>query len=211
MGAAASTIFLRVCSPFVIHLCRIRLSETDRSLLIIALRLFGCLLGPNGLTQSRHICDRSVPSTSNHSEGRTDDPDNGTKGTDPIEDVECGVRPGLLSDSSGTGSGSSRILRHHAAAHQPGGGHYNSKRTGYPAAEPLPGKRPVEEYGHADRAVAEKRHGTGSPVQPRADRSQPSERRCPRRAVASALRVVAATGSACPSGLRKPQLQRDRS
>src|SRR5260370_40020834 len=70
MGAAASTIFLRVCSPFVIHLYRIEPSETDRSLLIIALRLFGCLLRPNGLKQSRYICDRSVPSASNRAEGR---------------------------------------------------------------------------------------------------------------------------------------------
>src|SRR5216683_1747962 len=48
------------------------------------------------------------------------------------------------------------------------------------------------------------------PLQPRADRSQSSKRGCPRRAVASTLRVVAATGSTCSSRLREPQLQRDR-
>src|ERR1700724_3266925 len=105
MGAAASTIFLLVCSPLVIHLLRIYRSETDRSLFILALRLLGCALRPNGLKQFRDVCDRSVPLASNRSEGRTDDAENGSKGTDAIEDAECDVGAGLWSDSLGTDSG----------------------------------------------------------------------------------------------------------
>jgi len=154
------------------------------------------------------ICDRSVPLASNLAEG-PEVPENGEQQSKRIEGAEIGVLPSLQSRGLGAAPKSSWILRRHSAPHQSGRGDYYTKRTGHPTSEPLLGKRAVEEYRHADRAVAEERYLARPALQPWVGRSQPDKRGRTRRAASSTRRVTAATGSSGTSGIRKPELQRD--
>src|ERR1700733_1449114 len=55
IGAAASTIFRRVCSPLVIALPIFQSDETARSLPILPPQPYGCSRRPNGLTRCEQI------------------------------------------------------------------------------------------------------------------------------------------------------------
>src|SRR5580698_5982779 len=55
IGAAASTIFRRVCSPLVITLPIFQSHETARSLPILSLLPYGCSQRLNGLTRTQQI------------------------------------------------------------------------------------------------------------------------------------------------------------
>src|SRR5258706_9624990 len=125
--------------------------------------MLGCSLGPNGLRPNMvqktldALCDRSVPLASNVAE-EPEAPENAEQESKKIEGAGIGVLVNFQSRGVGTAPKSSRILRRHSAPHQSGRGDYYTKRTGRPTSEPLLGKRAVEEYRHADRAVAEDCH-----------------------------------------------------
>src|SRR6266849_2969066 len=103
------------------------------------------------------LCDRSVPLASNLAE-QPEAPENAEQESKKIEGAGIGVLVNFQSRGLGTAPKSSRILRRHSAPHQSGRGDYYTKRTGHPTSKPLPGKRAIEEYRHANRAVAEDRH-----------------------------------------------------
>src|ERR1043166_383154 len=137
--------------------------------------------------KNRHaLCDRSVPLASNLAEG-PEAPENAEEESKKIEGAGVGVLVNFQSLGLGTAPKSSRILRRHSAPHQSGRGDYYTKRTGHSTSKPLPGKRAIEEYRHANRAVAGDRYGARPPLQPWVGRSQPDERRRTRRAPSSTL------------------------
>ena len=68
---------------------------------------------------------------------------------------------------------------------------------------PYLGSVPSKNTGTRIELSLKKRHRAGPSLQPRADRSQPGERGCPRRTAARTLRIVAATVSATPARVTK--------
>src|SRR5258706_8142321 len=95
------------------------------------------------------LCDRSVPLASNLAE-EPEAPENAEQESKRTEVARIGVLSNFQSCGLGTAPKSSRILRRHSAPHQSGRGDYYTKRTGHPTSKPLPGKRAIEEYRHAD-------------------------------------------------------------
>src|SRR5258708_16532656 len=110
--------------------------------------------GPRNL---HAMCDRSVPLASNLAE-QPEAPENVEQVSNKREGAGIGVLVNFQSGGLGTAAKSPRILRRHSAPHQSGRGDYYTERTGHPTSKPLPGKRAIEEYRHADRVVAEDRH-----------------------------------------------------
>src|SRR5713226_2202547 len=118
------------------------------------------------------ICDRSVSSASNCSEGWRDGPKNRKEPPNAIEKTEFAAPLGFQPHRFGTKPEPARVLCRHSPPDQPRGGNHQSKRAGYAASKSIPGQRAIKEHGYNDRAVAEGCPRPGPALQPRADRIQ---------------------------------------